>query len=72
MGGVVVTTLLIELRHDDAPNTCRPVRGRLPALCGTTLSYTGGMLLSTDCKSTSNLPLLVISRLMLAGGLLGH
>ena len=51
MDGATVTRLLIELRHDDSPNTCRPVRARLTGLCGTTLAYTGrlgGTLVSTD------------------------
>ena len=51
MDGAAVTRLIIELRHDDSPNTCRPVRARLSSLCGTTLLYTGrlgGTLVSTD------------------------
>ncbi len=51
MDGATVTRLIIELRHDDSPNTCRPVRARLPSLCGTALLYTGrlgGTLVSTD------------------------
>jgi hypothetical protein len=51
MDGAVVTRLLIELRHDDSPNTCRPARSRLMGLCGTKLAYTGrlgGTLVTTD------------------------